>query len=282
MSLDFGLQLYSVRDELAKDYVGTLEKVASIGYRNVELAFHQADQTLNVGGMTPAQLRETMDRLGLRVVSAHMDPMDKFDWDKVIAFNKELGNTSIGKGIAFYRNKQDVLDICSNLNRYGEICKKNGMQFYYHNHFQEFQKFDDQYVLDILLDNTDSELVKIELDIYWALRGGVDPINWLKQMGGRCDLVHLKDFPKGSEEPLNTFEVMGPDAEIDYNRFLEFKKPENFSEIGEGIFDVSRIVEEVRKLGYAKYIFVEQDLTTKNQLESVTISYQNFSKHFSK
>lgn len=117
---------------------GTLEKVAEIGYKYVELAFHQADQGLNVGGMTPSQLKDTLDRLDLKVVSAHMDPMEKFDWDRVIAFNQELGDTAIGKGIAFFRNKQDVLDVSSSLNKYGEICKKNNMQFYYPIIFKNF------------------------------------------------------------------------------------------------------------------------------------------------
>lgn len=279
MSLAFGLQLYSVRDELAKDYAGTLEKVAEIGYRYVELAFHQADQTLNIGGMTPSQLKDTLDRLGLKVVSAHMDPMEKFDWDRVIAFNQELGNTAIGKGIAFFRNMQDVLDTSSTLNKYGEICKKNGMQLYYHNHFQEFQKFDGKYVLDLLLEKTEEDLVKIELDTYWTLRGGVDPVEYLKHLGGRCDLVHQKDFPRGIG-PLNAFELVGADEDITYERFLDFCKPEYFAEIGEGVIDIPRIVEEVRRLGFAKYIFVEQDLTLKNQLESVAISYRHMSKLF--
>lgn len=174
MSLQFGLQLYSVREELAKDYAGTLKKVAEIGCRYVELAFHQADQHLNVGGMTPSQLKDTLDRIGLKVVSAHIDPMDKFDWDRVIAFNQDLGNTAIGKSMAFYSGPDDVRRISADLNRYGEICRKNGMDFNYHNHFQEFQRFGGKTVLETILELTDENLVKIELDMYLAVRGGAE------------------------------------------------------------------------------------------------------------
>ncbi|THF82114.1 sugar phosphate isomerase/epimerase family protein [Cohnella fermenti] len=279
MELEFGLQLYSVRDELDKDYAGTLEKIAEIGYRYVELAFHQADKHLNVGGMTPSQLKDTLDRLGLKVVSAHMDPMEKFDWERVIAFNQELGNTSIGKGIAFFGSAADIREISLQLNRYGEICRKHDMDFYYHNHFQEFQRIDGRMVLESILELTDESLVKIELDTYWALRGGIDPLEWLRKLGERCDLVHQKDLPS-SVEPVNAFDTVGGTANITYERFAEFSKPEFFAEIGEGIIDIPSIIAEIRRLGYGKYMFVEQDHTNLNQLESVAISYRNMARLF--
>ncbi|RKP51515.1 sugar phosphate isomerase/epimerase [Cohnella endophytica] len=274
MNLQFGLQLYSVRDELQKDYWGTLEKLAAIGYRHLEIANHNADSGLEPNA---TELRKRLDALGMKVVSSHIHPLDRYE--EIIAYNKELGSTAIGLGIAFFKNKREVLECCELLNRHGEAYKKGGLDFYYHNHFQEFQKFDGEYVLDIILNNTDKDLVKIEFDTYWAVRGGVDPIAYLKKLGDRCDLVHQKDLP-ATAIPANLLEVTGEDADITFERFLELQQADQFSEVGEGTLDIAGIIRTVREIGAAKYIFVEQDLTSRNQLESVEISYRNISKLF--
>lgn len=272
MSLSFGLQLYSVRDELQKDYWGTLEKLAAIGYKNLEIANHNADV-----GMEPkaSELRKRLDELGMKVVSSHISPLDKYE--EIIAYNQELGSSAIVCSIAFFKNQQEVLEFSQYLNRYGEIYKKGGLDFYYHNHFQEFQKFDGKYVMDTILENTDKDLVKIEFDTYWAVRGGVDPIEYLQKLGDRCDLVHQKDLPAAAK-PVNLFETVGEDGDITFERFLTLTEPEQFTEVGEGTLNISGIIQQVQQIGAAKYIFVEQDLTTKNQLESVEISYHNISK----
>lgn len=274
MSLQFGLQLYSVRDELQKDYWGTLEKLATIGYRNLEIAIHNADEGLNPSA---TELRKRLDALGMKVVSSHIQPLERYE--EIIAYNKELGSTSIALGIAFFKNKREVLECCELLNRHGEAYKKGGLDFYYHNHFQEFQKFDGQYVLDIILENTDKELVKVEFDTYWAVRGGVDPIAYLKKLGDRCDLIHQKDLPAGAD-PVNLLKVLGEDSDISFERFLTLHQADQFAEVGEGTLDIAGILDTAREIGAAKYIFVEQDLTSRNQLESVEISYRNFSKLF--
>ncbi|KOR82459.1 sugar phosphate isomerase/epimerase family protein [Paenibacillus solani] len=282
MSLEFGLQLYSVRDELIKDFKGTLEKVAAIGYRNVELFFHDANNIGGtVGGLNPAQLRTELDRVGLKAVSAHIDLgfLTEENTEKIIAYAQEAGFTSVAIAIAFFSDKQAVLDMCSDLNKYGERFKKHGIQLYYHNHFEEFQKFDGQYVMDIILENTDTQLVKVEFDTYWAMRGGVDPIEYLQKLGDRCDLIHQKDLPAGVS-PVNLFEVIGEDAHIDMEMMVKLHKIEYFTEAGQGIMDIPAIVEAFRSKPEARYLFVEQDWTTRNQLESVEISYTYISELF--
>ncbi|WP_088830526.1 sugar phosphate isomerase/epimerase family protein [Paenibacillus tyrfis] len=274
MSLQFGLQLYSVRDELQKDYWGTLEKLAEIGYRNLEIANHNAEDGLEPNA---TELRKRLDALGMKVVSSHISPLDRYE--EIIAYNQELGSTAIALGIAFFKNKQEVLECCQLLNRHGEAYKKGGLDFYYHNHFQEFQKFDGQYVLDIIVENTDKDLVKIEFDTYWAVRGGVDPITYLQKLGDRCDLVHQKDLP-ASTNPVNLLKVLGEDSDITFERFLTLHQADQFAEVGEGTLNIEGILNAVKQIGAAKYVFVEQDLTTRNQLESVAISYRNISELF--
>lgn len=282
MSLEFGLQLYSVRDELTKDFKGTLEKVASIGYENVELFFHDADNMgATIGNLTAGELKQELDRFGLKAVSAHIDQgfLDEEKAEKIIDYAKEVGFTSLAIAIAFFSDKQEVLDLCAKLNAAGKLFKDNGLQLYYHNHFEEFQKFDSQYVMDIILENTDEQLLKVEFDTYWALRGGIDPIEYLHKLGDRCDLIHQKDLPADAT-PINLFEVIGDDALIDMELMIKLHKIEYFTEAGQGIMDIPGIVEAFRSKPEARYLFIEQDWTNKNQLESVEISYNYISKLF--
>lgn len=282
MGVELGLQLYSVRDELAKDFVGTLEKVAEIGYENLELFFHfEDDIETSIGGLSSTELREELDRLGMKAVSAHIAPafLEEEYVNKMIEFIEPIGTTKLGVAIAFFENKQDVLGLSQQMNQAGQMYKENGLQLYYHNHFQEFQKFDGQYVMDIILENTDEDLVKVEFDTYWALRGGVEPVPYLKKLGGRCDLLHQKDLP-ASVDPVNMFEKIGHDATIDMELMHELHNVEDFTEIGKGTMNIPEILETFKAIPEAKYVFVEQDWTTINQLESVEISYKYMSQFF--
>lgn len=278
MSLSIGLQLFSVRNALAQDYIGTLEKVAAIGYTNLELVMQTMDGSLNLGGnITPTELRQQLDRLGMRAVSSHTLVNASTDWQRIIAANHELGSTAIACAIAFFVDKQDVLAFCDSFNRFGELCKSEGLQLYYHNHFQEFQVVEGQVIMDLLLQNTDPNLVKFEIDTYWATRGGVDPLVWLEKLGERCDMLHQKDLPT-TAQPVNWFDVFGTDSRITIKELFQTQDPAHFAEIGEGTMDIPAIIETARRLGYAKYIFVEQDVSSRGELEGIAISYANLER----
>jgi sugar phosphate isomerase/epimerase len=207
-------------------------------------------------------------------VSAHTRVDAQTDWPRIIAACHELGNTAIGCSIAFFTDKQDVLAFCDMFNRAGEQCRDQGLQLYYHNHFQEFQVFDGQLVMDLLLAHTDPELVKFEFDTYWAARGGVDPIAWLRRLGERCDLLHQKDLPT-TAQPVNWFEVFGFDSKITINELYQTQDPTQFAGIGAGTMDIPAIIAATRELGNARYIFVEQDVTAGDEVEGVAFSYAN-------
>jgi sugar phosphate isomerase/epimerase len=132
---------------------------------------------------------------------------------------------------------------------------------------------DGQTVMDLLLANTDEDLVKFEFDTYWATRGGADPEEWLLKLGSRCDLTHQKDLPT-SAQPVNLFDVFGKDARITLQELLQTQKPEEFAEIGEGTMDLKALIATMRRIGVT-YVFVEQDMTARDEIESVRISYQN-------
>ncbi len=273
-----GLQLWSVRNNLGKDYAGTLEKIAETGYKNIELITNVTPEGLVFGkDLHAAELRKLLDRFGLQAVSSHFVPTADMNLEKILDDLQMLGTDSLGCAIAFFSNKQEVLDFNQAFNRYAETCKKHGVQLYYHNHFHEFQVFGDQSIFEMMIEGMDKDLVMFEFDTFWAARGGQDPIYWLKKLGKRCDLLHQKDLPAG-DSPVNFFEMFGYDAPITIDSMWALQDARFFTEVGEGCLNVPGIIQASRTYNDARYIFVEQDMTSKTELESIAVSYANMMK----
>src|SRR5215216_4186490 len=274
MNPRLGLQLWSVRNALQENYVGTLEKVAAIGYQNLELITTVTDQGLIFGkDLTATQLLQHLTDMGLQAVSCHIVPGPDTKWDRVVDDLQTLGIKHLGCAIAFFDNQQEVLQFCETFNRDAEYCKKNGIQYYYHNHFHEFQLFEGQSIMDTLIEKLDKDLVMFEFDSYWALRGGQDPVTWIQKLGPRCGLLHQKDMP-AQAKPVNLFDQFPADRVVGMNELIESTKGDDqFTEVGEGVMDVPAIIEAARKYARVDYMFVEQDKTTRDQLESIAISY---------
>jgi sugar phosphate isomerase/epimerase len=276
MSLELGLQLYSVRNALQRDPVGTLEAIAAIGYKHLQVnlpAPSGAGTEPVAGTMSPAELNRWVDGLGMDVPSVHAQVDERTDWDRLVASTKELGSSAIAVPIAFYTDRASVLEYARALDRYGERCRRQGLRFYYHNHFHEFQVVEGQTIMDLLLEHTDGDLVSFELDTYWAARGGADPAEWLLKLGPRCDLTHQKDLPV-TARPVSWFDVFGREARITLRELIQTQRPEQFAEIGEGTMDVAALLQTMRQIG-VEYVFVEQDMSARDELESVRVSYQN-------
>lgn len=277
MNPQIGLQLYSVRNELQRDYLATLEKVAEIGYKKLELLSTVTDDGLVFGpNMSGAAHLRELERLGLKAIGCHTMPKEGMDWDKVLQSCADTGGTALVIPFWLFNNRQDVLSLCDTMNRAGELGKKHGVQVSYHNHFQEFMTFDGEMVMDTMLSNTDPDLVKIEFDTYWAIRGGQDPLAWIQKFGKRCDLLHQKDLPSGVE-PLDLLDFMARHPEMPLMEVLQLIKDDHFTEIGTGTLNIAEIIAAGKSYGDVKYVIVEQDKTTKGELESVAISYQNLS-----
>jgi len=187
-----GLQLYTVRDIFAKDPVGTLEKVAGIGYREVEYG----------GGgfeaMDHAMLRKTMDRLGLRAPSVHVGYdalLQKFE--QSVAMVKTLGADTVVLPYMTdeHRSEQGWQAALPNFNRFAEALRKAGLGFAYHNHDFEFaNKPGGTSLYDRFLKETDPALVKIELDLYWAAFAGESLPALIDRLAGRIYAYHVKDM----------------------------------------------------------------------------------------
>jgi len=243
--LPVALQLYTVRDDLDADYLGTLQKVAEIGYTAVELS--------NPTIMTAAELKVVLADLGIQAIASHID-FEVLEQDPARALTdaKELGCTYVVCPSIPEERRGDAgvyRALGESLSRIGAKAQEYGLGFAYHNHDFEFERIDGDYALGILLDAADPDLVYSEFDVYWAQYGGVDPTAYIHKLGQRCRLIHMKDM------------LADPDR--------------SFAEIGEGILNMEAIVAAGQEVGAAWYI-VEQDRCTKRSpLEAARLSLHN-------
>ena len=285
MPLAVGLQLYSVRNTLAQDPWGTLAQIAEAGFKHLEAANHNARNDAGVGfGVGAAEFRSRLDDLGMSIVGCHINPLDLDILPAALDYQAELGNTQFGCDIEFYPygDIDYVMRRCEVFNEVGRLAKERGMRFYYHNHFQEFQRFGDDFVYDLILENTDPDLVKLELDTYWMYRGGQDPIAWLDKCGDRVVLLHQKDFPADAPQPLNLYDgVIDPNENIDRALFRDRKDTRCFTEIGTGVLPIQAIIDAASALPSIDYLILEQDHTAMDEIESIKTSRDAFATRFS-
>ncbi len=240
MNLPVSLQLYSVRDETKNDFIGTLEKVAEMGYYGVEFAGY--------GEIPASKMKETLDRLGLKAVGSHIPTPRLQDYlDEEIEFNLEVGNKYIICPYGKFETLSELMESISFYKKVAKKCKEKGLQFCYHNHAHEFEMIDGKHQLDIIYEETDPLMVMAELDTYWVKRAGVDPVGYIEKYSGRCPLIHLKD--------------MDPEDQ-------------SFAEIGNGTMNIKAIIEAAKKAG-TEHLVVEQDRCKRPPLESVKISIDN-------
>ena len=237
-----GLQLYTLRGETAKDFPGTLNRVAEMGYNGVELA--------GTGGLSAHEMCKVLTDAGLKVYGSHvgLEQLEK-DLTGTIAYHKEIGcKYLVCPSLAEDRrqNGQAYRQIGGTLETVGRACREAGLGFCYHNHAFEFQSYDGVHGLDLLYKASDPGLVQAELDLYWVAYAGLDPAAYLTKLKGRVPLLHLKD--------------MAADRA--------------FAEVGEGILDWPAVFEAAEAAGVVYYL-VEQDECKRPPLEAVGISLQN-------
>jgi sugar phosphate isomerase/epimerase len=182
-----GVQLYTVRDAMARDVAGTLARVAEIGYREVEFAGYFDH--------SPTEIRAALDASGLAAPSAHLSLDDLLDrWDTTLDAARTVGHRyltvpSLPESMHSADGFKAAADV---FNRLGEKANTAGLRFAYHNHAVEFADVGGQRGYDILLDGTDPALVDFEMDVYWTVDGGADPLAYFAKYPGRFAMVHLK------------------------------------------------------------------------------------------
>lgn len=276
-----GLQLYTMGNLMATDTKGTLRKLAAIGYKEVESA---GSQKGNFYGYQPKEFAAIVKDAGMHWRSAHVggaafkrsDIMkmakNAEDSARIEKFMEKMKDSP--RPLNLTDNTQQLADdaaegglsylVCSSIpvstldeiktavevfTKSGEACKKNGVQFAYHNHVSEFDEVEGNRPFDYILNHTDKELVKMELDLGWATKAKQDPVELFKLHPGRFPLWHVKDLDKTTMEPV---------------------------EVGKGFIDFKRIFDNAKESGM-KYFFVEQD-GAPHPFEDVTASYNDLKK----
>lgn len=279
MALKVGIQLFSVREDMEKDPFEAIRKVAEIGYKNLEVANPRADQDPGVGFGVPAdKLLEILGGFGAKVVSSHIRPITEETLPGIIEYHGKIGNKYIGQSADFFPDYDTLMKRCEYYNQMGRILSGHGMKFLYHNHYHEFQQVNGKYVLYHILENTDPAYVDFEVDTFWAMRGGADPVEVIRHAGSRLKLIHQKDFSKTTDSPVNLWTVKDPSVPITRDNFGGAHKPEDFCEVGTGIMEIQKILDAANEVG-AEYVILEQDATQLTPMESIKISMDNFRKY---
>lgn len=234
------LQLYSVGSETAKDFYATLKNVAKIGYTGVEFAGYF--------GIDAKTMKSWLEDCGLEAVSSHTNVFANLDAE--IEYLNTVGASHIVLPHAGFENRDAVQKLAEELNKIGEKCKKNGLKLGYHNHSHEFNKDEDgKWLLDVLYENTDPDLVKVQLDVCWATVGHADPIEYLRKYKDRATTVHMKEVKTIS--------------------------PYEGTAIGQGIVDFAGIY---RLLGDDAIYIVEQEGIAMDLWEALEISVNYLKK----
>jgi sugar phosphate isomerase/epimerase len=219
-----GLQLYTVRTEMAKDFDGTLAKVAAAGYREVEFAGYFDHE--------PKKVRALLDRHKLTAPSAHLDYATvESKLDQALETARTIGHRFLVNPWLDeeMRKQPDIWQrVAATFNKAGETCKKAGIQFAYHNHHFEFVPVNGVTPIDLLLKECDPNLVKVELDLCWITVAQQDPLTFFQRYPGRFPLVHvkgLKKVPEGQapvpfDQAIPNITDVGSDDIIDWKRIF--------------------------------------------------------------
>jgi sugar phosphate isomerase/epimerase len=268
LGLPLGLQLYSVREQLAADFLGTLKHLAALGYREVEAA--------GFFGHSPAEVKQAMATAGLSLVSAHFPAFElNRSFDDQLAFCKALDlqymicsfpgikDPSRLKDQSFRSVVQSfTLDDyrwnAGLFNTWGRKAKAEGIHFGYHNHTMEFAPQQGTVPLDEMIRLTDPDLVTFELDCGWVVVGGADPVTYLRRYPTRISMLHIKDF-KAATKPASVIDP--PDA----------------AELGRGTQDFSRVFAAASRSNI-RHAFVEQEAFNMPPFESLRIDAE-YMKH---
>lgn len=243
-----GVQLYSIRDDMSKDPLGSLKQVAKMGYEYVEHA-NYVDRKFY--GYKPVEFKKVLDDLGLKMISGHT-VMGRQHWDEAkndfsdswkytiedaaVLQQKYVVSPSMDNSMRkTYDDFNHYMDI---FNKCGELCKKQGMKFGYHNHDFEFsEKLNNERLFDIMMKKMDPELVVVQLDIGNLYNGGAVALDEVKKYPGRFENIHVKD------------EIVAKEGREKYESTI----------IGKGIVNAKEVVDLATKIGGTKVYIIEQE-----------------------
>lgn len=256
-----GVQVYTVRNKLGKDFSGTIKNVADLGYSYLELFNYKEGKIYNrpVKEISSILTENNIKAKSLHVLTGAQTPDQDAtmvnNFEKVVTDAAEMGLEYIVCAYLMDGERKSIDDykkLADLFNKSGEICKEHGIQFGYHNHAFEFMNLENEVPYDVLLEKADKDLVKMELDLYWITKAGQDPVEYFEAHPGRFPLWHVKDISKNEQQ--------------------------YFTEVGNGSIDWVRIFRNGETAGMKRF-FVEQDVCRDyTPMESLKISYDYLKK----
>ncbi|MEH7493806.1 sugar phosphate isomerase/epimerase family protein [Neobacillus niacini] len=240
-SIPIAVQMFTLREESAQDFAGTLKKVAELGFDGVEFAGY--------GGLTAKEVRVLLDEFGLRAAASHV-PLEELENNlyQVIENQKVLGSNYV---VCPYlmpnrRSIEDYKALITFLDQAGETCRQEGITLCYHNHDFELERLSNgKTILETIFDKTHSINVKAELDVYWLKKAGDNPVEWINRYRNRTPLIHLKDMTTDEEQ--------------------------FFAELGTGGVDIEAVLQTGKENGVEWWV-IEQDVCRRSPFESIEIS----------
>jgi sugar phosphate isomerase/epimerase len=247
-----GLQLYSLRDDFAKDVPGTMAKVSQMGIEYVELA--------GTYGMSASKFRHELDSHGLVAISGHF-PYERYrdDVESIAQEAKTLGLKYVGCAWIPHEgkfNETKCREVIATFNHAGEALAKHGLKFFYHTHGYEFEPYHKETLFDLLVKETDPKFVSFEMDIFWIVNPGQDPVKLFKKYGSRWKLTHLKDMKKGTP--------IGADAPV-------ATKDDDVA-LGAGQINMPAILKAAEKAG-VEWNFIEDESAVAEEQIPVSLNY---------
>jgi sugar phosphate isomerase/epimerase len=261
---EFGIQLWTVKEDMAKDAKGVLKALADYGYNFIESFSHEGPKIF--WDMKPKDFKAYIDSIGLNMYSAHCDPAYTFDAKKADEF-KRLADDAASIGMKYLinpymGNKAKTLDdfkkATEGLNRCGEIANKVGLKYGYHNHHYSFQKIGGEFPQDVMMQGTDANLVDFELDLYWVKAAGQDPIEWIKKYPNRFKLCHVKDiYSEEKIKDIQSKEKVNPDFPVNAS-----------CDVGTGAMEFSKILKVAADNGMQHYIVEQERFDNSTQMKS--------------
>ena len=266
MKLPVAVQLYSVRDEMEKDFYGTIEAMKELGYDGVEFA--------GLFGEEPEKIKAFCDEIGIVPISAHVPYYDMLENpEKVLSDYAKIGCKYVAVPYLTEECRPGTDGFAATvegIRKIGEAAKTLGIQLLYHNHDFEFVKIGEEYALDVLYSTIPADLLQTEIDTCWVNVAGVNPAEYIEKYSGRAPVVHLKDFKKSGENLGKLYDLIGIDDE---NAQQEEEDAFSFMPVGYGVQDMPEILAACENAG-AQWVVVEQDSPAKGDtpMNSVKLS----------
>ena len=261
MSFFYALQLYSVRDELEKDFYGTVKQVREMGYDGVELS--------GLNGADPLEVKRILDEVGLKVISSHV-PVEEMLTPGSLARYKQAGCQYVAiPWMDHGAHNEKFAENIEQIRLLANMAREAGLTLLYHNHEFEFSTIEGKALLDVIYESIPADLLQPQVDTCWAKFAGTDPAAYLRKYAGRITLVHLKDFFCSDADISAPYSLIGKREDVSKNGGFQFRP------IGYGIQDIPSILKASEESG-AQWIIVEQDSSPDRppmEAASMSIAY---------